>query len=392
MTLLRWPPAALAPLLLLPVLIACQERMVTEEPVVPFVFRSLNLRQQDPQGRPAWQLSSPEARYDLSRKVAQARELRGIIFSDGQPLYRLSAISGTVLNDGALIQLEGQATLERLGPQPLVVKAQRVRWYPRQGRMVLDHRPLAVERDLQITAERATFLIDQDKLELRGAPAFSRRAATGPPAAEMVLTASSADWYPGTGTISAPGPVRAVRRLADGKPPQTLTSPYLRGNSNQQLVVLQGPVRFSDPAAKAELRGGEATLELSRQAVVSRQPFSGSIGSLQVAGQGFELLNRQTLAVIGPGCSLQQPGESLTAQHCQWNWSNQAIEARGAVLLRRRANDQVTTARRLDGRIGANGLAVFSSPGSRVNTRLRLPSNQQSPAAKPQAQRSPIGL
>jgi LPS export ABC transporter protein LptC len=388
----RWRPSALAALGLLPVLAGCQERLATEEPAVPFVFRSLNLRQQDSQGRPAWQLNSPEARYDLSRKLAQARALQGTIFSAGQPLYRVSASSGTVLNDGALIQLEGQVTMVRLGPQPLVVKAQRVRWYPPQQRMVLDLRPVAVDRDLEVSADRAVLLLDQDRLELRGAPTFSRRAARGAAPPQVVLTVSSADWSPGSGALTAPGPVRAVRNLSDGKPPQTLTSPYLRGNTIERIMVLQGPVRFSDPSARAQLLGGEATIELGRDAVVSRQPFSGSIGELKLAGQGFELLNRQTLAVISPGCRLRQPEETIEAQRCQWNWSDQTIEARHGVILRRQANDQVTRASHLDGRVGPDGLAVFSSPGSRVNTRLRLPPSQQGSSTEPPARRSAIGL
>ena len=405
--LLRALPLLALPLLAAPLLGGCQQQQAdTEEPALPFVFRSLNLRQQDPQGRPAWQLTSPEARYDLSRKVAQARELRGIIFSNGQPLYRLSATSGTVLNDGALIQLEGEAILERVGPQPVVVRARRVRWYPRQERMELDQRPTATDRDLQITADRALFLLDQDKLELRGSPAFSRRPPQAGPkpqapadraADAIVITASRADWFPTSGKLEAPGPVRAERRLGGGQPPQVLTSPFLGGNTLEQRLVLQGPVRFLDPAAKAQMVGGETVIELGRQAVLSQQPFTGSIDKLQLAGAGFELLNDQTLAVIPSGCVLNQPGETLTAQRCQWNWTTQAIEARQNVVLRRQANEQVTRASQLDGRLGADGLAVFTSPQGRVKTRVRVPGGSQgsgptAPRSQPGAARPPIGL
>ena len=396
---LRCRSWALASLLVLPALAGCQERLAKlEEPAVPFVFRSLNLRQQDPQGRPAWQLTSPEARYDLSRRVAQARALRGTIFVAGKPLYRLSATSGTVLNDGAVIQLEGLATLERLGPQPLVVRARRVRWYPRQARMELDQRPTATDRDLQISADRAVFLINLDKLELRGSPEFTRRTQPSPGVKpqppELVLKVASADWFPSSGNLIAPGPVRATRRQPAGQPAQTLTSPFLRGNSLQQQLLLQAPVRFSDPGAKAQLQAGDTTLDLTRQAVVSRQPFSGAIDKLQLAGQGFELLNAETLAVITPGCELRQPGETLTARRCQWNWISQAIQARGRVVLQRKANEQITRAERLDGRIGADGLAEFSSPGSRVNTRVRVPAgSSKGPGPRPASTaRPPIAL
>lgn len=388
----------LSSLLVLSGLAGCQQRLSQEEPAIPFVFRSLNLRQQDSQGRPAWQLTSPEARYDLSRKVAQARQLHGTIYSGGKPLYRLTATSGTVLNDGALIQLEGLATLERLGPQPVVVRARRVRWFPRQERMELDQRPTATDRDLQISADRALFLINKDKLELRGSPELTRRMqaapGAGPQPAEIVLKVASADWFPRTGNLIAPGPVRAVRRQGGGKPPQTLTSPFLRGNSVQQQLVLQAPVRFNDPAAKAQLLGGDTMIELTRQAVVSRQAFSGAIDQLQLAGAGFELLTGATLAVIAPGCVLRQPGDTLTASRCEWNWSTQAIQARGGVVLQRKAHGQITRARRLDGRMGPDGLAVFSSPGGRVNTQVRVPAGGPRTPGKPAPppSRSPIGL
>jgi hypothetical protein len=398
-TPLRLQFTAVAPLLLLPLLAGCQGQTAREEPAVPFVFRSLNLKQQDPQGRPAWQLTSPEAHYDLSRKVAQARDLRGTIFSAGKPLYRLSATTGTVLNDGALIQLEGLATLERLGPQPVVVKARRVRWFPRQQRMELDQRPTASDRDLTVTADRALFLIDQDKLELRGRPEFSRRTPGRPP--EIVLRVSSADWFPTTGLLSAPGPVRAVRRQEGGKAPQLLESPFLRGNTLQQRLVLQAPVRFTDRASKAWLSGGDTAIELTRQAVVSAQPFRGQIDQLQLSGQGFELLSGQTQAVIQPGCELRQPGEILTARRCSWNWVTQAVEASGGVILRRQQNNQITRARRLDGRLGKDGLAEFSSPGSRVNTQVRVssgkgggnaPRREAAEAGQTQPPRRPIAL
>ncbi|MFM7266846.1 MAG: hypothetical protein ACKOZW_14910, partial [Cyanobium sp.] len=66
----RRPPArlplVLVAVLALPSLAGCVRRPAPrEEGSLPFVFRSLNLRQQDRQGRPAWELTSPEARYDL---------------------------------------------------------------------------------------------------------------------------------------------------------------------------------------------------------------------------------------------------------------------------------------------------------------------------------------
>ena len=79
----------------------------------PFVFQALNLRQQDAGGRLLWRVTSPEARYDLSRRLAQARQLRGEIHANGRALYQLQASHGTVINDGAVIQLEGEVRMDK---------------------------------------------------------------------------------------------------------------------------------------------------------------------------------------------------------------------------------------------------------------------------------------
>ena len=138
--------SAALPLLLL----GCQTQDAREEPPQPFVFRSLNLRQKGTDGLPLWELSSPEARYDLGRRVAQARDLSGTIYAKGQPAYRLKATSGTVINDGEVVRLEGLTRLVKLGPKPLLITAQRLRWYPRQERMVIDHSPQASQGDLRL--------------------------------------------------------------------------------------------------------------------------------------------------------------------------------------------------------------------------------------------------
>ena len=78
-------PLLLAALFALPALAGCQRRPPPpEEGSMPFVFRSLNLRQQDRQGQPAWELTSPEARYDLRRRVAQAQQPQGVIDQKGK--------------------------------------------------------------------------------------------------------------------------------------------------------------------------------------------------------------------------------------------------------------------------------------------------------------------
>jgi LPS export ABC transporter protein LptC len=350
-------------------LVGCRPRPLESEAAPPFVFRELNLRQKDPQGRPLWEITSPETRYDLSRRIAQARNLSGVLYRNGQPLYKLTASTAVVVNDGEVVQLEGPTRLQRLDPKrPAELTALRVRWYPSQQRMELDRSPKLVQGDLQLTAELARFLIDAERLELRRSALLQQK---GPQPIRVRL--GPLDWQAATGAIKANGPVQGERRLADGAV-QRITAPALSGNSLAQSLDLQAPVRLEDPSRQAWVEAGVTRLALASQTASSGAPFRARYGKTQLSGTGFVLdLGRKTMAVRG-ACQLRQPGEQLRATSCLWNWDTNEATASGQVVLQRKANGQESRADQLEGRIGEDGFAEFSSPmGGRVRTQLTLP-------------------
>ena len=361
-------------------LVGCQGQKNPEPAAQPFVFRSLNLKQHNLLGQPTWTLTSPEARYDLGRRVAQASNLKGTLFSNGTPRYRLSATSATVLNDGELIQLEGDLVIQRLGAQPLVIKAKRARWYPAQNLMVLDRRPVATQDKLQIASDQARFLIDQDKLELRDHPLLTRHGDGA-----IRVNVRSVDWFTKTGDLVAAGPVRGLRNLPN-KQQQVLTSPALKGNTLTQILTLAAPVRLVDISRGAVFTAKDTQVDVRQQIIQSDQPFDGILKQSTVHGVGFQLFYASQLAVVSSQCELEQPTDSLTANRCQWNWQSDQVKAIGNVVLKRQANKQTTKSDRIDGRLGSQGLVVFTSPGSRVNTQMTL--KQQSPRAKSKEPRS----
>ena len=380
----RWKPTlgslSLGAMALASLLAGCGGQKGSEPAAQPFVFRSLNLQQHNLLGQPTWNLTSPEARYDLGRRVAQASRLKGTLFSNGTPRYRLSATSATVLNDGELIQLEGDLVIHRLGAQPLVIKAKRARWYPAQNLMVLDRRPVATQDKLQVSSDQARFLIDQDKLELRDRPLLTRDGDGA-----IRLNVRSVDWLTKTGDLVAAGPVRGLRTLPN-KQQQVLTSPALKGNTITQILSLAAPVRLVDVSRGAIFNAQDTQVDVRQQIIQSDQPFDGILKQSTVQGVGFQLFYAKQLAVVSSNCKLEQPTDSLTANRCQWNWQSDQVKAIGNVVLKRQTNNQTTKSERIDGRLGSQGLVVFTSPGSRVNTQMTL--KQQAPRAKSKDPRS----
>lgn len=347
-----------------------------EQAATPFVFRSLALRQQDMLGRPTWELSSPEARYDLRRRVARALKPRGVIYSDGRPAYRVEASTGTVINDGAVILLEGLIRLQRLGDQPVMIQGSRVRWVPSRNLMEIDRHPEAFDAHTRLAAERASFRIDKDTLELQGTPRLERWALPFDPfradpsgTPQIVVSVAAVQWQPGSGSLRARGPIRGQRRppgAAAGQPPQTLTATSLSGNTRTQLFDLGPPVLFQDPAVS---------------------------GGVSARGQALQVDAARQLVRIPVGCRIQQQGASLEAGSCAWNWQTQAIAADGGVLLQRPAGRQLTRGRLLRGQLGAKGSVVVTAPGGQVFSQFQVPAAKTPPTpAPPRPKPEPIRL
>lgn len=373
-------------LLVLAPLGGCVTRPERSDGAPPFVFRSLNLREQDKQGRPAWQVTSPEARYDINRRLATAVNPVGMIFSAGQPLYRLAAQRATVLNDGEVIQLEGAVTIHRLGNRPVVLEAERLRWFPARSLMELEHQPRIREGLSLVRAGQASLNLNTETVDLRNQPLFERwtgpdqppSPAAGPgdravpAAAALQLQASQAQWSLRSGDWQATGPIQGQRRVPGQARPQTLSAASMRGNSKEQTLELLAPVVLLDPDRTTRINAQLTRIDLSAQQITSDQPVQASIGSLLIDGAGVSVNLLQNQALIPSGCRIQQPGLQLQAHQCRWNWITSQVWAQGDVVLKRASSGQVTRSEALSGRLGPQGQVVFFSPGGRVQSQVRV--------------------
>ena len=226
-------------------LIGCRQppAVVTEESR-PFVFRSLNLNQRRPDGTKDWDLTSPEARYDLSSRTVRALGPSGVLYKNNKPAYRISAELATVLNDGDLVVLEGQVRLQQLDQRKLLISGDRLKWRPSQSRMVIDQRPKAEDAESRLTVRQIVFQQDRDTLRFKGPTTLQRwdreRSEDEPP--QTVVTTAEGSWNLSDGTLVAAGPVRAEQ--TEGR---TLTAARLVGNTQDQNIDLIAPVTLTNP-------------------------------------------------------------------------------------------------------------------------------------------------
>jgi hypothetical protein len=369
----------------------------------PFAFRSLDLQQRTTEGLPAWSLKSPEARYDIRSSVARVLRPEGVIFNKGRPLYRLASTTGTVINDGEVILMEGSIRLQRLGRDPLVISADRALWIPRDSLMRFELNPRVRNPQNQISSQFATLYLDRDLLQLRGQPQLERWSRpfplSGPTptaAPEIIGTVKEVDWHPGTGELQGQGPVRISRRpphSAATRLPQVLQAARLEGNTLKQDYTLHGPVDINDPAERSWFRGGALSVDVHNQTLTSTAPFQAQKGTLQLEGDELRLEGKPTTASIERNCQLRQSsGDGLQSRRCSWNWTTQAVEAEGDVILRRPSNGQSTRAQRIEGQLGPKGRVLASTPGGRVVTEVQVPRRRAGSRKPPRTPAKPLPI
>lgn len=370
----------------------------------PFVFRSLDLRQQNGTGEPAWDLTSPEARYDLIRQLAQARRPQGTIYRNGKPHITIKALRGTVIGDGQAIQLEGEVLITLLGRNPVRISGDQARWIPRDDLMVIDRRPVATDQRTRIRAQNARYLLAMDRVELRGSPVLEQWPKAVPAVSDRLpapirVQVSSVDWRPEQGSLLAPGAVQGERHAraeqaggqssTDARSDLLLTASGLRGNLREGFLDLLAPVRLRERGGRSWLQAEQTRWAFNAQLLASERPFEGLINNLSVRGDSLRIdLDRETV-LVPRGCRLNQPGQQLSAERCIWHWETERFQANGAVELRRSAYRQITRSSQLSGRIGREGTVEFASPGARVNSQFSLPAKDSS-GPQGQRRRAPV--
>ena len=355
-------------------LTACSTRRpITVEPTPSFVFRSLDLSQRDEDGNLEWDLTSPEARYDLSSRTIRARRPEGVLYRDDQPRYRITADLATVLRDGELVVLEGSVELRQLNQRGLTIEGDNLIWTPSQSRMVINQRPNANDGQTQIRSRELTFQQDTEVLVFSGPTQLNRVEETSD--ASTLLRGGSGIWNLRSGLMQAPGPVEAVR--SNGR---TLSASGLDGNTRNGYLDLQQPVTLVLESDRGRITAGLTRWLFSAKQLQSDQPVQALLQNSKVQGTGFKLDELTGTVIISRNCRVQQKMETLTARRCAWNWRSEGVVADGDVVFKRTKPEQITRASRMEAKISDDGEIRFGQSGARVESTIKLsPATQEKP-------------
>lgn len=355
---------------------------VSEQPAArvqspPFVFRSLKLEQKTRKGLMDWSLNSPEARYELNRRLVRAVQPVGVLYRKGKPSFKVQSDLALVVNDGEQILLEGDVKLQQLNGSKLLIQGDRLRWRPQEGMLLIEQRPRAVDQDSRISSSKAELLQTTNDLTLKGVVQLERWTESSDPSKpDTTLRTGEAQWNLDSGVLNAEGPVLAQRRNLEGTVLQQLQGRSLQGNTRVGDLKVTAPVVVRMPPQKGVLKAQDIMWNFRSQIVRTEQPFEAELDRTRIFGSAFQAELKNTTVLIQDDCRIQQPGESLDARTCTWNWGTEEVLAEGNVVVKRDANDQLTRASKLVGRVGEKGRITFTAPGGRVESQVRFPADR----------------
>ena len=355
---------------------------VSEQPAAtvqspPFVFRSLKLEQKTRKGLMDWSLNSPEARYELNRRLVRAVQPVGVLYRKGKPSFKVQSDLALVVNDGEQILLEGDVKLQQLNGSKLLIQGDRLRWRPQEGVLLIEQRPRAVDQDSRISSSKAQLLQTTNDLTLKGVVQLERWTESSDPSKpDTTLRTGEAQWNLDSGVLNAEGPVLAQRRNLEGTVLQQLQGRSLQGNTRAGDLKVTAPVVVRMPPQKGVLKAQDIMWNFRSQIVRTEQPFEAELDRARIFGSAFQAELKNTTVLIQNDCRIQQPGESLDARTCTWNWGTEEVLAEGNVVVKRDANDQLTRASKLVGRVGEKGRITFTAPGGRVESQVRFPADR----------------
>ena len=353
----------------------------------PLAFTTLDLERLTPEGELLWRLSSPTVSHDVLRGYSSARNPVAELFDrDGRRTYRITAERAQMFGDASDLQLEGNVAIQSSHSDPIAVWGERLHWDLRRGSLHIDQSPRAENGAVRLTGGEAFIDLGTNTLRMTRGFLLHRlvgRAEPGadggrqqlsdspmPAASQLVLEGKTLAWEMGNGPFHGEGPTRVSQR--SGGTERFLSSPAFSGHSIEQWIDFSPPVVLDDPADDIVINTGKSRWWIDEGRISSDAPLEGRRGLLRIRGAAMEVRLPQKTLLIQGSCQLDQPGETLQADFCRWDYGKDHIHASGHVTLRRAQGRQTTTADVLDGVIDSNGLMRFGGPDGGVQTTIEF--------------------
>ena len=316
----------------------------------------------------------------MSDRVSIITKPIGTTYKDGKPTFRIYSPKAHILSDGDLIELLDGVTMRALDDSGQVIRAEKATWKPQLEMLFLNGNPVANNHTQQISSDSAIYSAKSNELKLSNNVVLRSwdQKINQSKKPNLIVYSKYAFWNTESGEFTATGPISGYQRNDDDpRKVRLLSASALRGNSKDQWIDFRAPVTVKEPIDNVDIKSGDVRWWIEKKKLVSDSDVFGTFKQAVSSGKGLVVFTKEKQIQLLSECKLSQPGETLTASKCFWNWDTGAVLAQGNVELKRDEMNQITRAQQLQGIANNEGRVVFTAPGAQVQTQLEF-KNQDS--------------
>ena len=146
----------------------CSTNKNSNETYQEFQFDKISIVRNNIEGEIAWQLDSPDARFDQDKKLIKAKKPVIMLYSQMKPTYDIKADSLTSFNNLDYVVLEGNILIQQIENQNISIKGDILRWDVKKGMMNIENNPIVYSSNSSISSENIIFDLSTNYLTFKG--------------------------------------------------------------------------------------------------------------------------------------------------------------------------------------------------------------------------------
>ena len=290
-------------------------------------FNDVTLEQSDQQGRPIWKVLAKQATYSKDRKVAQLKSPNGQLFQDGKPLYYITAQTGEIQQDGKKLFLKGNIVAKDPS-RNLVLRGNELEWLPKQALLIVRNRLTGNNPQVQVVAREAQVFSRAQRIELYGGV----QATSIDPSLQM--RTERATWLIEEQKLIGDRPLQ-IDRYKDKKITDRATANSGEVNLKTKIATFRQNAQINLVEPPTQVTSNSLSWNMNTEIVTADQPVRIVNRQQQItvtANQGRLDTQKEVAYLSGNVNSVGQRGQSLKANTLTWYLPTQNMEANGDVF------------------------------------------------------------
>jgi LPS export ABC transporter protein LptC len=329
------------------------------------------IEQANDNGKIVWKIKAKQANYTPDKKTARLEGLTGELFENGKVILQVSALKGTVEEDGKEIILEEKVIA--IDPRNQTkIKSEKIEWYPDKKLLLIPNRVTGERPDLTVSAEKGTYETNVQKLNLQGKIV----AIYNNP--KLQLKTEELSWQIPQQQLSSSSFVEIwqyqnkaiVDRLAGDRAKVSLQNATTTLEGNAILKSARPNLKITTDIVTWNYRNRsiDATKTVTIDDLINKVTLIGNRGKVDL-NKSIATLNNGTQAVD------RLRSAQLFANDLVWYFNTNMLEALGDIKYSQSKPKLTLVGNRAVGNLKNNQITVNGSQGKQVETKIIPDSN-----------------